>query len=108
MHSHKHTPVPRWLNCAPMHFNHKFSPEWLPLASMPPYTLGMHLTNSNQVLPVHTQNALNQLKSSAFLTHSQCTQPIQIKCSPYTLKVHSTNSNQVLSLHTQNALKQRK
>ena len=46
---------------------------------MPPYTLRMHSTNSNQVLSLHTQNALNQLKSSALLTHSQCTQPTQMK-----------------------------
>ena len=44
-----------------------------------PYTLKMHSTNSNQVLSLHTQNALNQLKSSALLTHSKCTQPTQIK-----------------------------
>ena len=42
------------------------------------------------------------------LTHSECTQPTQMKCSPYTLKLYSTNSNQVLSLHTQNALNQLK
>ncbi len=92
MHSHKHTPTPRWL----------------PLASMPPYTLRMHSTNSNEVLSLHTQNALNPLKSRALLTHSECTQPTQMKCSPYTLKMHSTNSNEVLSLHTQNALNQLK
>ncbi len=57
---------------------------------------------------LHTQNALNQLKSSALLTHSESTQPTQIKYSPYTLRMHSTNSNQVLSLHTQNALNQLK
>jgi hypothetical protein len=73
-----------------------------------PYKLKMHWTNSNQVLPLHTQNALNQLKSRALLTHSQCTQPTQIKCSPYTLRMHSTNWNQGLSLHTQNALSQLK
>ncbi len=28
---------------------------------------------------LHTQNALNQLKSSALLTHSDCIQPTQIK-----------------------------
>ncbi len=61
-----------------------------------PYTLKMHSTNSNQVLPLHTQNALNQLKSRALLTHSECTQPTQMKCSPYTLTMHSTNSNQDL------------
>jgi hypothetical protein len=44
-----------------------------------PYTLRMHSTNSNQVLSLHTQNALNQLKSSALLTHSECAQPTQIK-----------------------------
>ncbi len=60
------------------------------------YTLKMHSTNSNQVLPLHTQNALNQLKSRALLTHSECTQPTQMKCSPYTLTMHSTNSNQDL------------
>ncbi len=76
--------------------NHKFSPEWLPLASMLPYTLRMDSTNSNQVLSLHIQNLLNQLKSSALLTHSECTQPTQIKCSPYTLRMHSTSSNQVL------------
>jgi hypothetical protein len=73
-----------------------------------PYTLRMHSTHSNEVLSLHTQNALNQLKSSAFLTHSECTQPTQIKCSPYTLRMHSTHSNQGLSLHTQNALNQLK
>jgi hypothetical protein len=61
-----------------------------------PYTLKMHSTNSNQVLSLHTQNALNQLKSSALLTHSECTQPTQIKVSPYTLRMHSTNSNEDL------------
>jgi hypothetical protein len=61
-----------------------------------PYTLRMHSTNSNQVLPLHTQNALNQLKSRATHTHSECTQPTQMKCSPYTLTMHSTNSNQDL------------
>jgi hypothetical protein len=60
------------------------------------YTLKMHSTNSNQVLSLHTQNALNQLKSSALLTHSKCIQPTQMKCSPYTLRMHSTNSNQDL------------
>ncbi len=99
--------------------NHKFSPEWVPLASMPPHTLGMHSTNSNQVLSLHTHNALNQFKSSALLTHLECTQPTQIRCSPYTprmhssnqmkcipytLRMHSTNPNEVLSLHTQSAL----
>ncbi len=73
-----------------------------------PYTLRMHSANSNEVLSLHTQNALNQLKSSAPLTHSECTQRTQMKCSPYTLKMHSTNSNQVLPLHTQNALNQLK
>jgi hypothetical protein len=73
-----------------------------------PYTLRMHSTNSNQVLSLHTQNALNQLKSSAPLTHSECTQPIEIKGYPYTLRMHSANSNEVLSLHTHNALNQLK
>jgi hypothetical protein len=80
--------------------NHKFSPEWLPLASMPPYTLRMHSTNSNQVFSFHTQNLLNQLKSSAFLTHSECTQPTQIKCSPYTLRMHSNQDLQCWNVHT--------
>jgi hypothetical protein len=75
---------------------------------MPPYTLRMHSTNSNEVLSLHTQNALNQLKSSAPLTHSECTQPTEIKGSPYTLRMHSANSNEVLSLHTHTALKQLK
>ncbi len=61
-----------------------------------PYTLRIYSTNSNQVLSLHTQNALNQLKSSALLTHSECTQPTQIKCSPDTFRMHSTSSNQVL------------
>jgi hypothetical protein len=61
---------------------------------MSPYTLRMHSTNSNEVLSLHTQNALNQLKSSALLTHSECTQPTQIKCSPYTLRMHSTKTPQ--------------
>ncbi len=64
----------------------------------------MHSTNSNEVLSLHTQNALNQLKSSAPFTHSECIQPIEIKGSPYTLRMHSANSNEVLSLHTHNAL----
>jgi hypothetical protein len=75
---------------------------------MPPYTLRMHSTNSNEVLSLHTQNALNQLKSSAPLTHSECIQPIEIKGSPYTLRMHLANSNEVLSLHTHNALNQLK
>jgi hypothetical protein len=75
---------------------------------MPPYTLRMHSTNSNEVLSLHTQNALNQLKSSAPLTHSKCTQSTEIKGSPYTLRMHSANSNEVLSLHTHNALNQLK
>ncbi len=69
--------------------NHKFSPEWLPLASLPPYTLRMHSTNSNQVLSLHTQNALTQLKSSA----------LWIKCA----QVHLNDSNQDLqcwNVHT--------
>jgi hypothetical protein len=93
MHSHKHTPAPRWLNCALMHLQSQIQPLMAP-------------TCINASL--HPQNALNQLKSSALLTHSKCTQPTQIKCSPYTLRMHSTNSNQVLSLHTQNALNQLK
>ncbi len=93
MHSHKHTPAPRWLNCALMHLQSQIQPLMAP-------------TCINA--PLHTQNALNQLKWSALLTHSKCTQPTQIKCSPYTLRMHSTNSNQVLSLHTQNALNQLK
>ncbi len=93
MHSHKHTPVPRWLNCAPMHLQSQIQPLMAPTC-----------VNAS----LHTQNALNQLKSSALLTHSKCTQRTQIKCSPYTLRMHSTNSNQVLSLHTQNALNQLK
>jgi len=93
MHSHKHTPAPRWLNCALMHLQSQIQPLMAP-------------TYINASL--HTQNALNLLKSNALLTHSKCTQPTQIKCSPYTLRMHSTNSNQVLSLHTQNALKQLK
>ncbi len=56
-----------------------------------PYTLRMHSANSNEVLSLHTQNALNQLKSSAPLTHSECTQPIEIKGYPYTLRMHSAN-----------------
>ncbi len=35
-----------------------------------PYTLKMHSTNSNQVFSLHTQNALNQLKSR--LTMLEC------------------------------------
>jgi hypothetical protein len=35
-----------------------------------PYTLKMHSTNSNQVVSLHTQNALNQLKSR--LTMLEC------------------------------------
>ncbi len=93
MHSHKHTPVPRWLNCAPMHLQSKIQPLMAP-------------TCMNASL--HTQNALNQLKWSALLTHSKCTQPTQIKCFPYTLRMHSTNTNEVLSLHTQSALNQLK
>jgi hypothetical protein len=81
MHSHKHTPAPRWLNCALMHLQSQIQPLMAP-------------TCINASL--HTQNALNQLKSSALLTHSKCTQPTQIKCSPYTLRMHSTNSNQDL------------
>ncbi len=46
----------------------------------------MHLTNSNQMLSLHTQNALNQLKRSASpYTNSECTKQTQIKCSPYAL-----------------------
>jgi hypothetical protein len=93
MHSHKHTPAPRWLNCALMHLSSQIQPLMAP-------------TCINASL--HTQNALNQLKSSALFTHSECIQPTQIKCSPYTLRMHSTNSNKVLSLHTQNALNQLK
>jgi hypothetical protein len=52
-----------------------------------PYTLRIYSTNSNQVLSLHTQIALNQLKSSALLTHSECTQPAQIKVL-YELNVH--------------------
>jgi hypothetical protein len=71
LHSHKkNTPVPRWLNCAPMHFQSQIQPLITP-------------TCMNASL--HTQNALNQLKWSALLTHSKCTQPTQMKCSPYTL-----------------------
>ncbi len=59
--------------------------------------------------PPITNSALNGSHlHQCLLTHSECTKPIQIKCSPYTLKMHSTNSNQVLSLHTQNALNQLK
>jgi hypothetical protein len=93
MHSHKHTPAPRWLNCALMHLQSQIQPLMAPIC-----------INAS----LDTQNALNQLKSSALLTHSKCTQPTQIKCSPYTLRMRSTNSNQVLSLHTQNALNQLK
>jgi len=65
MHSHKkNTPVPRWLNCAPMHLQSQIQPLMAP-------------TCMNASL--HTQNALSQLKWSALLTHSQCTQPTQIK-----------------------------
>jgi hypothetical protein len=108
----KNTPVPRWFNCAPMHLQSQNSAlngshlhECLLAHSectqptqmkCSPYTLKMHSTNSNEVLPLHTQNALNQLKSKALLTHSGCTQPTQMKCSPYTLTMHSTNSNQDL------------
>ncbi len=111
MHSHKNTPVPRWLNCAPMHLQSQIQPLMVP-------------TCMNASL--HTQNALNQLKWNVLLTHSKCTQPTQIsaplthsqctqpteikgstytlrmhsansmKCSPYTLTMHSTNSNQDL------------
>jgi hypothetical protein len=93
MHSHKNTPVPRWLNCAPMHLQSQIQPLMAP-------------TCMNASL--HTQNALNQLKWSVLLTHSKCIQPTEIKCSPYTLRMHSTNWNQGLSLHTQNALSQLK
>ncbi len=89
----KNTPVPRWLNCAPMHLQSQIQPLMAP-------------TCMNASL--HTQNALNQLKWSALLTHSKCTQPTQIKCSPYTLTMRSTNWNQVLPLHTHNALNQLK
>ncbi len=59
--------------------------------------------------PPITNSALNGSHlHQCLLTHSECTEPTQIKCSPYTLRVHSTNSNQVLSLHTQNALNQLK
>ncbi len=88
----------------------------------------MHLQSQIQPLmaptcinaSLHTQNALNQLKSSALLTHSKCTQPTQIKCSPYALNqlksgalfTHSecTQPSQMkyFSLHTQNALNQLK
>ena len=37
---------------------------------MPPYTLRMHSANSNEVLSLHTHNALNQLKSR--LTMLEC------------------------------------
>jgi hypothetical protein len=111
MHSHKHTPAPRWLNCALMHLQSQIQPLMAPtcinaslhtqnalnqLKSSALLTLKMHSTNSNPVLSLHTQNALNQIKSSALLTHSECIQPTQIKCSPYTLRMHSTNSNQDL------------
>ncbi len=49
MHSHKHTPVPRWLNCAPMHLQSQIQP-----------LNGSHL-------------------HQCLLTHSECTQPTQIK-----------------------------
>ncbi len=59
--------------------------------------------------PPITNSALNGSHlHECFLTHSECTQPTQMKCYPYTLKMHSTNSNQVLPLHTQNALNQLK
>ncbi len=76
----------------------------------------MHSINPNEVLSLHTQSALNHLNSSAFLTHSECTQSTQmkcyllthseyiqstqIKCSPYTLRMHSINPNEVLSPYT--------
>ncbi len=57
--------------------------------------------------PPITNSALNGSHlHECLLTHSECTQPTQMKCSPYTLRMHSTNSNEVLSLHTQNALNQ--
>ncbi len=112
MHSHKHTPAPRWLNCAPMHLQWQNSAlngshlhqcrlthskcTQATLASMPPYTLRMHSTNSCINASLHTQNALNQLLHQCLLTHSECTQPTLASMRPYTLRMHLTNSNQVL------------
>ncbi len=57
--------------------------------------------------PSITNSALNGSHlHQCLLTHLECTQPTQIKCSLYTLRMHSTNWNQVLSLHTHNALHQ--
>ncbi len=47
--------------------------------------------------PPITNSALNGSHlHECLLTHSECTQPTQMKCSPYTLTMHSTNSNQDL------------
>ncbi len=78
MHSHKHAPAPRWLNCAPMHL------QWQNSARN-----GSHLYQ-------------------CLLTHSECTQPTLASMLPYTLKMHSSNSCINASLHTQNALNQLK
>ncbi len=47
--------------------------------------------------PPITNSALNGSHlHQCLLTHLECTQPTQMKCSPYTLRMHSTSSNQVL------------
>jgi len=74
MHSHKHTPAPRWLNCAPMHLQSQIQPLMAP-------------TCINASL--HTQNAFNQLKSSA----------LWIKCAQVHLMTQIKTYNAGMSTH---------
>ncbi len=77
MHSHKHTPAPRWLNCALMHLQSQIQPLMAP-------------TCINASL--HTQNALNQLKSSAlWIECAQVHLMTQIKT--YNAGMHTCTSN---------------
>ncbi len=64
MHSHKHTLAPRRFNCAPMHLQSQNSA--LNGSHLPPQTLKMHSTNSNQVLyksNVHKYTPMIQIKT---------------------------------------------
>ncbi len=66
MHSHKHTPAPRWLNCAPMHLQSQNSALNGSRLHQCLLTLRMHSTNSNQVFyesNVHKYTLMTQIKT---------------------------------------------